>query len=180
VKARYRRDRTEGQDYAIYLGVEKAGIVEQLIDWFWPLGLRILPLGGYSSQSFVKQVVEHADDDGRETLLIYAGDFDASGEDIDRDFVERTDVWDDVQRIALNPAQIAQYNLPPLPGKASDSRAAGFVRRHGSLMQVELDALPPDILRGLFQDAIDQVWDDAAYQASIAQEKRERDSIKAA
>jgi hypothetical protein len=180
VKARYRRDRTEGQDYAIYLGVEKAGIVEQLIDWFWPLGLRILPLGGYSSQSFVKQVVEHADDDGRETLLIYAGDFDASGEDIDRDFVERTDVWDDVQRIALNPAQIAQYNLPPLPGKASDSRAAGFVRRHGSLMQVELDALPPDILRGLFQDAIDAVWDDAAYQTSIARERKERDSIKAA
>lgn len=180
VKRRYMRDRTEGQDYAIYLGVEKAGIVEQLKAWFWPLGLRILPLGGYSSQTFVDQVVQHVQDDGRETLLIYAGDFDASGEDIDRDFVDRTDVWDDVQRIALNPHQIAQYNLPPLPGKASDSRAAGFVARHGSLMQVELDALPPNILRGLFQDAIDAVWNDAAYQTSVAREKNERDSIKAA
>lgn len=180
VKGRYRRDRTEGQDVAIYLGVEKAGIVEQLKAWFWPLGVRILPLGGYSSQSFVKQVVEHADEDGRETLLIYAGDFDASGEDIDRDFVERTDVWDDVQRIALNPSQIAQYNLPPLPGKASDSRAAGFVARHGTLMQVELDALPPDILRQLYQDAIDRVWDYPTYQASVDREKIERDSIKAA
>jgi hypothetical protein len=47
-------------------------------------------------------------------------------------------------------------------------------------MQVELDALPPNVLRGLFQDAVDDVWDDAAYQASVAQEKTERDSIKVA
>lgn len=180
VKARYRRDRTENQDFAIYLGVEKAGIVEQLKAWFWPLGIPILPLGGYSSQSFVDVVIKDAEADGRETVFIYAGDFDPSGMDINRDFQERTDVWDHVIRVALNPAQIAQYNLPPLPGKASDSRAAGFVARHGTLMQVELDALPPDILRRLYQQAIDGMWDDQAYQDCVDRERGERDSIKTA
>lgn len=178
IKNAYRRDRTEGQDYALYLGVEKAGIVEQLDAWFGePYGIPILPLGGYSSQSFVDRIVEDVENDGRDAILLYAGDFDPSGEDIDRDFVERSDCWSEVRRVALLPAQIAQYNLPPLPGKASDARAAGFIARHGSLMQVELDALAPNILRGLYQDEIDDYWDDSVYQDVVDQEKRERDSI---
>lgn len=178
IKNAYKRDRTEGQDYQLFLGIEKAGIVEQLSAWFGdPLGIPILPLGGYSSQTFVDDVVKEIENDGREAILIYAGDFDPSGEDIDRDFTERTDCWDEVIRVALHRPQIAAYNLPPLPGKASDSRAAGFIARHGTLMQVEIDALDPQILRGLYQDTIDNYWDDGVYQDVMAREKRERDSI---
>ena len=83
-------------------------------------------------------------------MLLYAGDHDPSGEDIDRDFIARTDCWDEVRRVALTAAQVEQYALPPQPGKETDSRAAGFVERHGRLVQVELDALPPDVLRDLF------------------------------
>src|SRR5207253_1904465 len=43
----YRRDRTEGQSVAVYVGVEKAGIVEQLTAWFGEYGVPILALGGY-------------------------------------------------------------------------------------------------------------------------------------
>lgn len=96
---------------------------------------------------------------------------------VDRDFTERTDCWDEVIRVALHRPQIAAYNLPPLPGKASDSRAAGFIARHGTLMQVEIDALDPQILRGLYQAAIDDYWDDATYQDVMVRERRERDSI---
>jgi hypothetical protein len=174
----YRRDRTEGQDYSIYLAVEKAGIVQQLLAWFGNLGIPILPLGGYSSQTFVDQVVKHVDEQGRPAILIYAGDFDPSGEDIDRDFTERTDCWDEIDRIALLPGQIALYNLPPLPGKRTDSRAAGFIARHGALMQVELDALPPDILRDLYQQAIDGFWDPDAYD-EIMDEEGEDDKVLA-
>jgi hypothetical protein len=38
----YRRDRTEGQEVSIYLGVEKDGMVNQLDAWFSCLGLPIL------------------------------------------------------------------------------------------------------------------------------------------
>ena len=73
-------------------------------------------------------------------------------------------------RVALSAEQVQAYNLPPNPGKATDSRAAGFIARHGELRQVELDALDPVDLRRLYQDALDQFWDTSAYTAAMAQE----------
>jgi hypothetical protein len=174
----YRRDRTEGQSHCIMLGVEKNAIVEQLWRWFRDRGLPIVALGGYASQSYVDDVARAVSSDGRSAVLIYAGDFDPSGEDIDRDFTERTNgCFDEVRRIALNPDQIATYNLPPQPGKTSDTRAGSFVARHGMLVQVELDALPPDILRGLYQDAIERLWDRSTYEAVLEREEREREAL---
>lgn len=186
-KARYRRDRTEGQEVSIYLAVEKAGIVNQLDEWFGrPYGLPILPLQGYSSQSFVDEVVEdvygghYANRLGsgdRPAILIYAGDFDPSGEDIDRDFTERTGCWDEVHRIALLPEQVDEYDLPPAMGKASDSRASQFIAKHGELVQVELDAIPPDTLRDLYADKINEYWDMDQWRKVCEQEAEERESL---
>jgi hypothetical protein len=167
----YRRDRTEGQPWSVYLGVEKAGLVAQLEAWFGELGVPVLALGGYTSQSFVSEVVRDVAGHGRPGVLLYGGDFDPSGEDIDRDFVERTGCWARVERVALSAAQVAEYQLPPAMGKATDSRAAGFVKRHGALVQVELDALPPDTLRRLYAEALAPFWDEAAYQAAMGRER---------
>ena len=79
-------------------------------------------------------------------MLLYAGDFDSSGEDIDRDFVERTGCFDQVVRVALDWSQVQHFNLPPAPGKTTDSRAAAFTARHGRLVQVELEAFDPNEL----------------------------------
>lgn len=178
VKGRYRRDRTEGQEYSIYLAVEKAGIVNQLNEWFgYPFGIPILPLQGYSSQSFVDEVVEDVYSQDRPSVLIYAGDFDPSGEDIDRDFTERTGCWDEYHRIALLPEQVTEYDLPPAMGKATDSRASQFIAKHGQLIQVELDALPPDILKQLYEEQIAEYWNDETWQEVMQQEKKERESI---
>jgi hypothetical protein len=176
----YRRDRTEGQEVSIYLGVEKAGIVEQLRSWFGDYGIPILALGGYSSQTYIAQVIEDVQRQDRPAILIYAGDFDPSGEDIDRDFLARTEVFDEVVRVALNANQVRRYKLPEQMGKATDSRARGFVERHGRLVQVELDALPPDVLRGLFQDAIDPHWDTSEYERVLGRETDERATLRAA
>ncbi|MDP9222796.1 MAG: hypothetical protein M3P18_02885 [Actinomycetota bacterium] len=176
--AAYRRDRTEGQDTSIYLGVEKNGIVEQLDAWFSDLGIPILALGGYASQSYADMVRDYVDCDERAAVLIYAGDFDPTGEDIDRDFVERADCFDKVIRIALNSEQVTSYNLPPQPGKTTDSRASQFIARHGELVQVELDALPPDVLQGLYQEAIDNFWDTSMYENVLAKEDAERRSLE--
>lgn len=188
VKSRYRRDRTEGQEYSIYLAVEKAGIVNQLDEWFGrKYGIPILPLGGYSSQTFVDEVVEdvygghYANIDGnaspRPAVLIYAGDFDPSGEDIDRDFQERTGCWDEYHRVALLPDQVIEYDLPPAMGKSTDSRASQFIAKHGQLVQVELDAIPPDTLRDLYWQVISQYWDMGQWQSVVDQEEMERDSL---
>jgi hypothetical protein len=173
----YRRDRTEGQKQQLYLGVEKAGLVQQLRVWFGqPFGIPILPTGGYSSESFEAEILTHSHTDGRPTVLLYGGDLDPSGEDIERNLLRWTD-FDIAKRIAVTPEQIVEFALPTLPGKASDSRAATFESKHGRLFQVEVDALAPDVLRGLFADAIAEFWDDDAYNVVLSQEQAERETL---
>ena len=172
--SQYRRDRTEGQEVSVYLGIEKAGIVEQLQEWFGDLGVPVLALGGYGSQSYVDEVARDVRAAVRPAVLLYAGDYDPSGEDIDRDFVQRTDCWNVVRRVALTEAQVTEYELPPQPGKETDSRARGFIERHGKLVQVEVDALPPEVLRGLFLEAISEFWDGEAHGAALERESEDR------
>jgi hypothetical protein len=174
----YRRDRTAGQQEAVYLGVEKHGIVAQLEAWFSDYGLRILALGGYSSQTYVDEIAQDAQEDGRPAVLVYAGDWDPSGEDITRDFLARCSVFSKAVRVALNAKQVAHYKLPEMPGKNTDTRAAGFIRRHGRLAQVELDALPPDTLRELFTVELAKHMDVSAFKAQVRRETRDRKALR--
>jgi len=191
----YRLDRTVGQDVSLYLAVEKAGLVTQLRSWFGGLGVPILALGGYSSQTYVDEIVDDVYrqprpesppieewpdgwPDHRPAVLLYAGDYDPSGEDIDRDFTERTGCWAEIVRVALNAEQVQEYGLPPNPGKATDSRAAAFVARHGELVQVEIDALPPETLRSLFQTAIAEFWEASPYDRVRTREQDDRAELR--
>ena len=174
----YRRDRTDGQPWSIYLAVEKAGIVEQLSDWFDHLGVPILALGGYSSQSYIDVVAAEARAAGRPAVLLYGGDFDYSGEDILRDFIKRTDCWDKVVQVALTADQVTTYGLVPNPGKDNDPRAKEFARRHGTNVQVELDALDPNDLKVLYTDAISDFWDTSAYADVVAEERDDRARLR--
>jgi hypothetical protein len=177
----YRRDRTEGQPVAIYLAVEKRGMLNQLSAWFGDLGLPILALGGYASQSLCDEVKRDVRRQGRPAILLYAGDFDPSGEDIERDFIARTDCWKATRRIALTPEQVSDYELAeyaPTPKEleklADDPRANSFEERHGSLVQYEVDALEPTDLRYLYRTAIDEFWDRSVYEAVLEREAVER------
>jgi hypothetical protein len=176
----FRVDRTEGQDVSVFLGVEKAGIVSQLELWFSEFGVPILALGGYSSQTYVDEVAQEARESDRPSVLLYAGDFDPSGEDIDRDFILRSGCFSEVVRVALDRDQVDQYQLPVNPGKAGDSRAAGFVARYGELMQVELDALPPDTLHQLFSGEFLRIWDVSAFEAAVERERVARTALNRA
>jgi hypothetical protein len=180
----YRRDRTEGQDVSLYLGVEKATYIDYLLPWFGDLGIPILPCGGYTSQTFTQTIVRdlsgYQRPDGRQrpAVLIYAGDFDPSGLDIQRDLVERTNCWDEVIRVGLNYEQLAEFNLPENPGKDSDSRKDEMIRRYGRNIQVELEALDEEVLRGLYQDAINQFWDASAHEAVLEQEDTDTEALR--
>lgn len=173
----YRRDRTQGQDVSLFVGVEKAGMVVQLQSWFGERGVPVLALGGYSSQTYTDEVVAAVEDQGRPAVLVYAGDFDPSGEDIDRDFILRTGCFAKVIRVALNPEQVIQYELPHQPGKANDPRARAFTARHGELVQVELDALAPDDLRALYTETLNEWWDEDAYRRVLEQEAEDRRNL---
>jgi hypothetical protein len=175
LRERYALDRTDGQPVSLYLGVEKATYVPLLEQWFAALGVPILALGGYASQSFARQVARSVG--ARPAVLLFASDVDPTGLDIERDFVKRTDCWKDVRRVALRFEQLAEYDLPESIGKESDPRHGAMVARYSRNIQVELEALPGETLRGLYQAAIDEWWDPDAYQRVLAREAEEREQL---
>jgi hypothetical protein len=174
----YRHDRDAGQTHSLYLGVEKAGIETLLRYWFGHTGIPILPLGGYASQTFCDDVRDDIEEQGRPSVLIYAGDYDASGKDIPRDFIERVGNFDTVKRVALDYRQVRKFKLPEAPHKENDSRNAAFLASEGHLMQVELDALDDDDLRKLYADAIAKYWDPKIAQRVLKEEARERRKLE--
>jgi hypothetical protein len=176
----YRRNRTEGQAWGVFLGVEKEALVELLWSWFADLVVPIVATKGCGSQTFVSDVAEDVARQDRPCVLLYAGNFDPSGEDIDRDFQERTACFAKVERIALTPEQVTRYDLPEQPGKVKDTRAKGFVARHGKLCQVELDALPPDVLHDLYSDALACYVDRSKVEKALDREREDRRLLFAA
>jgi hypothetical protein len=107
-----------------------------------------------SHERFAEKIEE-----GKSCYLYYAGDFDPSGLSIYHSLVERLQKYDgimqymDYKRIALTPEQIEEYELPSDPGKQSDPNYKRFVAEYGDNV-VELDALPPDVLRNIVEGCI--------------------------
>lgn len=173
--SQFRRDRTEGQDYSLYVAVEKNALATLISSWYRDKGIPVLAFGGYPSQTFVTDIINDIESQNRPAILIYGGDFDATGVDILRDFIKRTEgSWEETKRIALNEDQIKTYKLPPLPGKSWDPRAANFIAQYGKLLQVELDALPPDVLKNIYDEAVDEYWDYEAQKKCMRREEKER------
>lgn len=78
-------------------------------------------------------------------------------EDIDGEFnIE-------INRIALTPDQIAEYNPPPNFAKMTDSRSGQYVAEHGKY-SYELDALDPDVLSALIDQTIRSYLDEKLFQ----------------
>jgi hypothetical protein len=177
----YRRDRTEGQPLVPVILAEKETLLAQLYEWFGdPLGVAIMPLRGYASESYEREISSHLAALGRASSALYLGDFDSSGEDIERNAQRHVGRWFEGgwERVALTPQQVSSYGLPENPGKATDSRSRGFAARHGRLVQVEVEALDPDDLRRLIQAAIDVNWDASEHEAVMEREKREREALQ--
>jgi hypothetical protein len=162
---------------SIYFGVEKNALVELVWSWFGEIGVPVVALGGYSSQTLLDDVARDAERQARPAVLLYAGDFDPSGEDILRDAIRRARCFEEVERVALDWEQVLAHDLPPQMGKATDSRAAAFEARHGRLVQVELDALLPAVLRELYIDAANRYWDGDMSTIVLAREAEERKQL---
>mgnify|MGYP000029325955 CR=1 FL=1 len=116
-------------------------------------------------------------DMAKQLIESLSGDFDPSGEDILRNLTKHVH-FDEVVRVALTRDQVEQYALPVMLGKATDTRASGFVKRHGQLVQVELEAMDVDDLRALCSAALSRYWNADAYTSVMAAEKSERAKLR--
>lgn len=175
-------DRMRTQPEAVWLAAEKDTLRAMFTDWLAPLGLPVLVVRGFGSQSYVDVVRARTARDPRPAVLLYVGDFDCSGADIERDWVARTGCWSVVHRIALTYEQVQADQLPPAEGKRDDPRWPAFAAQYGFALeepvQWEVEALDPGQLRRLVLAAVDRHIDRAALQEVVAEEDRQRRNLE--
>ena len=187
----YHVDKWEGQDTRVELWVEKealAGILGQVAR---QRDVTYMACRGYMSSSAMWRSAQRLGDyagEGPDAVVYHLGDHDPSGIDMTRDNFERLRqmIKHDhgyaaadrlrFERIALNMDQIERYDPPPNPAKLTDSRASSYVEAHG-YSSWELDALPPNVLVDLLNDKIDEVIDQDAWNARLAEEEADRDRL---
>src|SRR5262245_8504010 len=133
---------------------------------------------GYASLSFLYSAAEYINTLTVPAYIYHLGDFDPSGvnagekiEQTLRELAPDADIA--FERIAVTEQQIADWDLPTRPTKASDSRAKAF----GSNLSVELDAIDPNQLRALVQDTIELHLPAEQFEVLKAAEESEREII---
>ena len=173
----YGKNIWENQDYYVEVLIEKKALqgVFQPICRKWKVGLGACK--GYPSLTFLHELSQRfktvRDQTDKQLVIIYAGDYDPSGEDIPRSIqenLERFGVEVDIRRIALMEHQVRQWNLPPAPAKLTDSRTANWE----GLGQVELDAVRPERLQELVEKAMADLFDYQKYTELQKVEREER------
>jgi hypothetical protein len=109
-------------------------------------------------------------------ILLILSDFDPDGEEIAHSFARslRDDFGiEEIEpvKVALNAEQVETFDLPPaLKAKKTSSSYQRFSDKYGDDVW-ELEALAPETLQRVLQEAIDRVIDVEAFNHEIDQEK---------
>jgi hypothetical protein len=174
-------DRTEGQEHALYVAAEKDTLRQMFTSWLASAGIPVLVVRGFASQSYADVVRDRVAADPRDAVLLVVGDFDCSGEDIERDWVARTGCWSHTERVLLTYEQMRAYELPATEGKRGDPRWPAFATRYGFdpswPVQWEVEALEPEELRRLVLAAVAPYVDRDVLARQIAREDAQRRAL---
>jgi len=175
----YRKDLWASQGYHVEVWSEKDAIISTVCDAVSDFGVRSYSCRGFSSLTGLYNAAEHfqmMQQRGKEVVILHLGDHDPSGLAIERRVVrslqEDFDVTIKICRIAVTPDQIAEYNLPTRPPKATDTRGRGWV---GGC--VEVDSMPMPALRSLLRRKIEGMIDPRQWAVSKLVEAAEHETL---
>lgn len=184
----YQLPRMGGQPVNMEVWVEKdalSGVLKRVTSKYH---VPIMVNRGYSSASAMYESFNRFLESylyGKPSLVLYLGDFDPSGVDMIRDIKDRIfefadgykaakgfsrEFEFDIVPLALTEEQIGVYAPPPNPAKLTDPRAKKFVEAYGGTSW-EVDALRPEVLHQILEDAIKSRLDLNKYNAMLEQEK---------
>lgn len=180
----FRINKWKDQPRHVEVMVEKqalAGILEPLCE---DLDINFTANRGYSSDSFMYRAgkrIRRKMRQGKEVFVLYLGDHDPSGLDMDRDILERLELFGemslDVTRLALLMEQINEMDVPENPAKSTDSRYQGYVVQFGE-SSWELDAVEPAELERLVTEAVEGLRDDDLWQEAKEKEDEMREELQ--
>jgi hypothetical protein len=137
---------------------------------------------GFTSETFCYEAVAARRDDDCPYYVYYLGDFDRAGVDAARSLEEKLrrfaedEGLDDLifESIAVNEEQIRDLNLPTREPK----RVSAADRKWPHEFACELDAIPPDDLRGIVEHAINLHLPQDQLQVLKIAEESERDFLR--
>jgi len=183
--ASYSIDKWATQDWRLEIWVEKEALTGIFDRVCRELDVPLLACRGYVSQSEMWRAagrMKRWENDGFKTKILHFGDHDPSGLDMTRDIQERFQVFGagtKIERLALNYDQVQQYNPPPNPAKATDSRFEAYQQEFGD-ESWELDALEPRVLVSLVQDGVFEHRDVDRWDDAVKREERGHKMLKLA
>ncbi|MEO8631063.1 MAG: hypothetical protein ABI612_23640 [Betaproteobacteria bacterium] len=151
----YRRALWQSADAYVEVWLEKDALAGVIYPVTQTYDVPLMVARGYSSLSFLYGAAEHIAGLRKPAYIFHLGDHDPSGVNAAKKIEETLselapDAEIHFERLAVLPWQISEWNLPTRPTKQSDSRAKAF----GYADSVELDAIHPDRLRDLVEQAI--------------------------
>jgi len=180
----FHMDLWEGQENRVFVVVEKdalSGVLENVCHRY---DVPLLAAKGYCSVSTLREFAERdimdSIDDGQTPMILYLGDHDPSGLDMDRDVKDRMEMflnfWEreiTLVRLALNIDQVKRFRLPHNFAKSSDKRFEKYREQFGD-ESWELDALDPAYMVDLVERNIVERIDMDKWEARV----KEVESVK--
>lgn len=174
----YRRNLWQQQQVSLEVWTEKdalSGVIWPVVEEF---DVPLMVSKGFASETYLHAAAEQIVADRKPVHIGFLGDHDPSGVLIDkviegklRRFAPRAEIH--FERLAVRPDQIAALGLPTRPTKRDrNPHAKGFVGD-----SVEVDAIPPAVLRGLVHAFIMRHIDRRQLMICRAAERSEREAL---
>jgi hypothetical protein len=174
----YRKNLWADADVYVEIWLEKDALAGVLYPITASYDVPLMVARGYASLSFLHDAAEHINKLDVPARFYHLGDFDPSGvnagekiEQTLRDMAPDVDIH--FERIAVQPWQIEQWDLPTRPTKDSDTRSKNF-----GPISVELDAIAPDTLRDIVAKAIERHLPERRLEILRAAEESERKILR--
>ncbi len=185
VSRSYRRDLWQSQDVRIEVWLEKDALADLIMDVTYKWDVSLMVSRGQSSATFLHSAKMAALNAEVPTYIYLLYDFDAGGNRAART-IERELSTDDgdpvtgaepkvyVERLAVTHDQIVMWGLPTRPAKKTNPEAS-----KNPDYAVELDAIDPERLTRLVEDAILRHVDAREWEVEKAIEEEEREGLLA-
>jgi hypothetical protein len=179
----FKLPRWKNQPYYVEVWIEKFALARTFQTWLKTRNVTLVPSRGYSSWSFLVRCASRIKTKaaGREVKIVYFGDFDPSGADIERfigEALRSFGVDVEVERVAVTEEQIQEHSLPSVPEDAEEieklQRDPRYLNWEHGLFRVELDALlaiVPDEFERIVKASVDQYFDEDIHKLVVAEEK---------
>lgn len=179
------------QPHYVEVWIEKAALAATISSFLKGRDVRIVVNRGYSSWTFLYENcmrLHEKKDEKKQIHVLYFGDFDPSGTDMDRHLDEAFHTFHleeivDFVRVAVTEDQIKEFGLPHMPDDDetiakvnNDTRANKFRKKYGKLYAVELDALlaiVPGEFKSIVKGSVDQFFDQGVYQDTMSNHRPE-------